>query len=63
MLFEQGCAQCEVWTGGSAPRKAIANAIIEERFSGPGDEPPQHLMLEIQPSDLDDSDNNDLTQQ
>lgn len=33
MLFEQGCAQCEIWTNKPAPRKAIAAALVKELFT------------------------------
>jgi len=33
MLFEQGCAQCEVWTGRPAPRAAIARALLSALFT------------------------------
>jgi len=45
MLFEQGCAQCERWTGLPAPRAEIAAAMIEARFKD-DPEPPRNLMQE-----------------
>ena len=27
MLFEQGCAQCTIWTGRAAPRRQIAEGM------------------------------------
>jgi len=45
MLFEQGCAQCEIWTCGKAPRREIARALLADRFSG-DPSPPQGLLLE-----------------
>eukprot|EP00656_Telonema_subtile_P029807 TRINITY_DN32882_c0_g1_i1.p1 TRINITY_DN32882_c0_g1~~TRINITY_DN32882_c0_g1_i1.p1 ORF type:complete len:286 (-),score=84.75 TRINITY_DN32882_c0_g1_i1:118-975(-) len=50
MLFEQGCAQCEIWTGQQAPRQAIASALLEARFSGEEEEPPVHLVQELKNS-------------
>ena len=38
MLFEQGCAQCEIWTHRPAPRGAIAvgiKAFLESQAFGP----------------------------
>ncbi|CAE7578385.1 ARO1 [Symbiodinium sp. CCMP2592] len=32
MLFEQGCAQCEIWTQKPAPRSQIARALVEALF-------------------------------
>ncbi|CAE7418481.1 ARO1 [Symbiodinium natans] len=32
MLFEQGCAQCEIWTQKPAPRSRIAQALLEALF-------------------------------
>ena len=57
MLFEQGCAQCTIWTGQPAPRSAIASALIEALFSKssahpaaekmePRDQPPDGLTCE-----------------
>lgn len=57
MLFEQGCAQCTIWTGQPAPRRAIASALIEALFSKssahpaaekmePRDQPPDGLTCE-----------------
>jgi hypothetical protein len=45
MLFEQGCAQCERWTGLPPPRKEIAAALLQERFEG-DTEPPSNLVVE-----------------
>lgn len=40
MLFEQGCAQCEIWTGRPPPRSEIARALLDDRFSGDPSPPP-----------------------
>merc|ERR1712060_297795 len=32
MLFEQGCAQCEIWTASAAPRADIANSMLNALF-------------------------------
>eukprot|EP00448_Togula_jolla_P041449 CAMPEP_0170641036 /NCGR_PEP_ID=MMETSP0224-20130122/40547_1 /TAXON_ID=285029 /ORGANISM="Togula jolla, Strain CCCM 725" /LENGTH=292 /DNA_ID=CAMNT_0010971589 /DNA_START=116 /DNA_END=994 /DNA_ORIENTATION=- len=45
MLFEQGCAQCEIWTGKPAPRKEIAQALIEALFTA-GSEHPAFANME-----------------
>lgn len=46
MLFEQGCAQCEIWTGRPPPRSEIARALLDDRF--PGDpSPPAGLVVEV----------------
>jgi len=45
MLFEQGCAQCEIWTGKSAPRKQIAQALLADRFADDPN-PPKNLVYE-----------------
>jgi pentafunctional AROM polypeptide len=45
MLFEQGCAQCEIWTGKSAPRKEIAQALLDDRFANDPN-PPKNLVYE-----------------
>jgi len=45
ILFEQGCAQCELWTGRSAPRREIACALLADRFAGDSN-PPQGLVHE-----------------
>lgn len=45
MLFEQGCVQCEIWTGRSAPRKEIAQALLDDRFAGDPN-PPKNLIQE-----------------
>jgi len=45
MLFEQGCAQCELWTGKPAPRKEIARALLADRFDGDAS-PPEGLLRE-----------------
>ena len=58
MLFEQGCAQCEIWTGKPAPRAAIAAALLKELFNpgsshpaaalmAPHDAPPDGLTQEL----------------
>mmetsp|Transcript_123667 Transcript_123667/g.395635 ORF Transcript_123667/g.395635 Transcript_123667/m.395635 type:complete len:306 (+) Transcript_123667:76-993(+) len=57
MLFEQGCAQCEIWTGKPAPRGKIASALLKALFEEgsqhpahekmqPYDAPPKALVLE-----------------
>jgi len=33
MLFEQGCAQCHIWTGQDAPRASIAANLLNSLFS------------------------------
>ena len=59
MLFEQGCAQCEIWTDRPAPRAAIAAALLRELFGEarthpasekmePRDKPPQGLTREVE---------------
>eukprot|EP00746_Dinoflagellata_sp_MGD_P149849 gnl/MRDRNA2_/MRDRNA2_81838_c0_seq1.p1 gnl/MRDRNA2_/MRDRNA2_81838_c0~~gnl/MRDRNA2_/MRDRNA2_81838_c0_seq1.p1 ORF type:complete len:331 (-),score=55.96 gnl/MRDRNA2_/MRDRNA2_81838_c0_seq1:105-1052(-) len=47
MLFEQGCAQCEIWTQKSAPRAEIARALLEDRFKNEPN-PPKNLLHEAQ---------------
>jgi shikimate 5-dehydrogenase len=39
MLFEQGCAQRELWTGAPAPRAAIAQALLGALFGASTDHP------------------------
>jgi len=46
MLFEQGCAQCQIWTRRSAPRKEIAEAMIRDCFSE-GESIPEGLSCEV----------------
>lgn len=59
MLFEQGCAQCEIWTARPAPRAAIAAALLRELFGDarthpaaekmePRGSPPQGLLREVE---------------
>lgn len=45
MLFEQGCAQCEIWTGLSPPRSKIAAALVRALFS-PGSKHPAHVKMQ-----------------
>jgi len=45
MLYEQGCAQCEIWTGGPAPRAAIAGALLSALFTA-GSAHPAHAKME-----------------
>jgi len=45
MLFEQGCAQCEIWTGRPAPRKQIAAALVQELFTE-GSSHPAHAVMQ-----------------
>jgi len=45
MLFEQGCAQCEIWTGAPAPRSAIAAALLRALFTA-GSPHPAHGKME-----------------
>eukprot|EP00747_Dinoflagellata_sp_TGD_P104685 gnl/TRDRNA2_/TRDRNA2_169312_c0_seq2.p1 gnl/TRDRNA2_/TRDRNA2_169312_c0~~gnl/TRDRNA2_/TRDRNA2_169312_c0_seq2.p1 ORF type:complete len:153 (+),score=39.32 gnl/TRDRNA2_/TRDRNA2_169312_c0_seq2:155-613(+) len=45
MLFEQGCAQCEIWTGKPAPRSQIAQALLRERYAD-DPQPPAGLIAE-----------------
>eukprot|EP00933_Yihiella_yeosuensis_P021271 TRINITY_DN1686_c1_g1_i1.p1 TRINITY_DN1686_c1_g1~~TRINITY_DN1686_c1_g1_i1.p1 ORF type:complete len:359 (-),score=75.68 TRINITY_DN1686_c1_g1_i1:160-1236(-) len=45
MLFEQGCAQCEIWTGKRAPRKEIAQSLLKALFTR-GSEHPAHPKME-----------------
>lgn len=33
MLFEQGCSQCEIWTGQPPPRQQIAAALLQALFA------------------------------
>jgi len=58
MLFEQGCAQCTIWTGLPAPRDAIAANLLRELFGEatshpaaakmePRDRPPDGLTCEV----------------
>merc|ERR1711972_162607 len=45
MLFEQGCAQCEIWTGKAAPRNKIAAALLSRLFTL-GSTHPAHSKME-----------------
>eukprot|EP00930_Biecheleria_cincta_P089496 TRINITY_DN78814_c0_g1_i1.p1 TRINITY_DN78814_c0_g1~~TRINITY_DN78814_c0_g1_i1.p1 ORF type:complete len:358 (-),score=59.11 TRINITY_DN78814_c0_g1_i1:400-1473(-) len=45
MLFEQGCAQCEIWTAKPAPRQAIASNLLRELFTK-GSSHPAHQKME-----------------
>lgn len=45
MLFEQGCAQCEIWTGKPAPRRDIAQALLDDRFKDDANKP-KNLLRE-----------------
>lgn len=45
MLFEQGCAQCEIWTGKPAPRRDIAQALLDDRFKDDANKP-RNLLRE-----------------
>lgn len=44
MLFEQGCAQCEMWTGAQAPRSKIASALLSALFNDGSDHPARENM-------------------
>mmetsp|Transcript_80830 Transcript_80830/g.164644 ORF Transcript_80830/g.164644 Transcript_80830/m.164644 type:complete len:314 (+) Transcript_80830:1-942(+) len=44
MLFEQGCAQCEIWTNKPAPRSEIAEALLQALFTA-GSEHPAHAKM------------------
>ena len=46
LLFEQGCAQSEMWTHQPADRAAIARALIEQRAPWRDGQPPAQLMAE-----------------
>ena len=59
MLFEQGCAQCTLWTGMPAPRAAIAATLLNALFSTtsphpaaakmePRSKPPDALTSELE---------------
>lgn len=54
MLFEQGCAQCEIWTGRSAPRRAIASDLLATLFTEGSEHPARVEMtpLDAPPSSL-----------
>ncbi|CAE7296720.1 ARO1 [Symbiodinium pilosum] len=45
MLFEQGCAQCEIWTQKPAPRSQIAQALLEALFKA-GSGHPAYAKME-----------------
>merc|ERR1712039_338615 len=54
MLFEQGCAQCELWTGKRAPREKIAAALLKNLFTQ-GSSHPAHSKMQpytVQPVSL-----------
>ena len=44
LLFEQGCAQCEIWPGLAAPRRAIASDLLNALFAE-GSEPPARAQM------------------
>ena len=46
VLFEQGCAQSEMWTGRPADRQAIAQALLEQRAPWKDGGPPAQLVHE-----------------
>ena len=47
MLFEQGCAQNEIWSQMAAPRAHIARALLADRHADDADEDkPQNLLRE-----------------
>ena len=54
LLFEQGCAQCEIWTGLEAPRRAIASDLLEALFTEGSEHPARAEMepLDTPPSSL-----------
>jgi len=63
MLYEQGCAQCTIWTGAKAPRAAIAANLLRQLFSKesthpaaakmePHDAPPEGLTCEAKAAPL-----------
>eukprot|EP00928_Gymnodinium_smaydae_P068921 TRINITY_DN5221_c0_g1_i1.p1 TRINITY_DN5221_c0_g1~~TRINITY_DN5221_c0_g1_i1.p1 ORF type:complete len:698 (-),score=116.79 TRINITY_DN5221_c0_g1_i1:133-2226(-) len=39
MLFEQGCAQCEIWTHKPAPRADIAKSLLQALFTSGSEHP------------------------
>lgn len=45
MLFEQGCAQCEIWTQRPAPRSKIAAKLLKALFEA-GSQHPAHEKME-----------------
>merc|ERR1712113_627138 len=45
MLFEQGCAQCEIWTSSPAPRAEIAKAFLDALFTE-GSQHPAYAKME-----------------
>jgi len=62
MLFEQGCAQCVLWTGQPAPRAEIAANLLTQLFGAasthpaaekmePREEPPDGLKREVEAQD------------
>jgi shikimate dehydrogenase len=44
MLFEQGCAQCETWTGAAASRRQIAKSLLAALFTRGSDHPASSKM-------------------
>lgn len=54
MLFEQGCAQCEIWTGTTAPRRDIASDLLKALFTEDSEHPARAEMkpLDAPPSSL-----------
>jgi len=63
MLYEQGCAQCTIWTGAKAPRAAIAANLLRQLFSKesthpaaakmePHDAPPEGITCEAKAAPL-----------
>mmetsp|Transcript_37900 Transcript_37900/g.102622 ORF Transcript_37900/g.102622 Transcript_37900/m.102622 type:complete len:332 (-) Transcript_37900:71-1066(-) len=49
MLYEQGCAQCEIWTGKPAPRAAIACALLTALFTSGSSHP---AFAKMEPHDV-----------
>ena len=47
MLFEQGCAQCTIWTGKPAPRRAIAANLLRVLFSSETSHPAAEKMASL----------------
>jgi len=54
MLFEQGCAQCEIWTGLPAPRAKIAAALLDALFTEDSQHParPKMQPIDVLPTSL-----------
>jgi len=44
MLYEQGCAQCTIWTGQPAPRGAIACNLLQQLFGQQSEHPAASKM-------------------